>query len=115
MPSCNKIIRLESAMQITVELPEDIARHLAADARSLSRVAIEALAIEGVRSGKLSTGQARRLLGFNTRMQVDGFLKEHGVLLAPDNRGCGGRGKAESVRRGQPARASFACRDATTN
>ncbi len=68
-------------MQITVELPEDIARHLAADAPSLSRAAIEALAIEGVRSGKLSTGQARRMLGFNTRMQVDGFLKEHGVYL----------------------------------
>ena len=68
-------------MQITVDLPEDIARHFAADARSLSRAAIEALAIEGVRSGKLSTGQARRMLGFNTRMQVDGFLKEHGVYL----------------------------------
>ena len=70
-------------MQITVELPEDIARHLAADAPSLSRAAIEALAIKGVRSGKLSTGQARRMLGFNTRMQVDGFLKEHGVYLPP--------------------------------
>jgi hypothetical protein len=71
----------ESAMRITVELPEDIARTFAADSRSLSRAAIEALAIEGVRSGKLSTGQARRLLGFNTRMQVDGFLKDHGVYL----------------------------------
>ena len=38
-------------------------------------------AIEGVRSGKLSTGQVRRLLGFSTRMEVDGFLKEHGVYL----------------------------------
>ena len=68
-------------MQITLELPEDIAHRLAADSEGLSRAAIEALAIEGVRSGKLSTGQARRLLGFNTRMQVDGFLKERGVNL----------------------------------
>jgi len=68
-------------MQITVELPEDIAHHLANDQQGLSRAALEAIAIEGVRSGKLSTGQARRLLGFSTRMQVDGFLKTHGVFL----------------------------------
>ena len=75
------IIEVKNVTQITVELPEDIARQFAADSRSLSRAALEALAIEGVRSGKLSTGQAGRLLGFNTRMQVDGFLKEHGVYL----------------------------------
>jgi predicted HTH domain antitoxin len=74
-------MRQERRMQITVELPEDIARHLAADSQDLPRAAIEALAIDGVRSGKLSTGQARRLLGFSTRMQVDGFLKERGVYL----------------------------------
>jgi hypothetical protein len=68
-------------MQITLELPEDIAHQLANDRQGLSRAALEALAIEGVRSGKLSTGQARRLLGFSTRMQVDGFLKTHGVFL----------------------------------
>ena len=68
-------------MQITLELPEDIARHFGADQQDLTRAAVEALAIEGVRSGKLSTGQARRLLGFSTRMQVDRFLKDHGVYL----------------------------------
>ena len=68
-------------MQVTFELPEDIARHFAADSQSLSRATLEALAIEGVRSGKLSSGQVRRLLGFSTRMEVDGFLKEHGVYL----------------------------------
>lgn len=68
-------------MQVTFELPEDIARYFAADSQGLSRATLEALAMEGVRSGKLSTGQVRRLLGFNTRMEVDGFLKEHGVYL----------------------------------
>ncbi len=66
-------------MQITLELPDSIARNLAPDQQSLSRAAIEALAIEGVRSGKLSAGEARRLLGFNTRMQVDAFLQDHSV------------------------------------
>jgi hypothetical protein len=68
-------------VQITLELPDDIARSLGADLGGLSRAALEALAVEGVRSGKLSTGQARRLLGFSTGVEVDGFLKEHGVYL----------------------------------
>ena len=68
-------------MRITLDLPEDLARHFAADAEGLSRAALEALAIEGVRSGKLTTGQVRRALGFRTRYEVDGFLKERGVYL----------------------------------
>src|SRR5713101_6364529 len=75
------IVAMGPFMQVTRELPEDIAHHLADDRQDLSRAALEALAIEGVRSGKLSTGQSRRLLGFSTRMQVDGFLKERGVNL----------------------------------
>lgn len=49
----------------TVELPEDIARQLAADPQALSRAALEAIALEGARSGKLTTEQVRRLLGFS--------------------------------------------------
>ena len=68
---------------ITVSLPQDIASHLAA-VQDLPRMALEALAAEGYREGKLSTGQARRLLGYSTRMQVHSFLKDHGVFLHYD-------------------------------
>lgn len=68
---------------ITVSVPEDIASRLAA-AQDLPRIALEALALEGYREGKLSTGQVRRLLGYNTRMQVHAFLKDHGVFLHYD-------------------------------
>jgi hypothetical protein len=68
-------------MRITVELPEDIAAHLAAKGENLSRAALEALALEEYRTQRLSTAQLRRLLGYQTRMQVHGFLKEHGVYL----------------------------------
>jgi len=68
-------------MQVTLELPEDLAHRLAADAASLSRTALEALALEGVRSGKLTPAQARRLLGIKSRHEMDGFLKAHDVLL----------------------------------
>ena len=72
-------MKAERTMQITVEVPEDIARQLAADPRELSRATLEAVAIEGARSGRLTTEQVRRLLGFSTRYDADGFLKKHEV------------------------------------
>ena len=68
-------------MQITVELPEDIADKLGSDGNNLSRVALEGLALEGYRRGQLSESQVRRLLAFGTRYEVHGFLKEHSVPL----------------------------------
>ena len=69
-------------MQITLDISEDIARQFAANTETLSRAALEALAIEGARSGKLNTEQVRRLLAFPTRYEVAGFLKEHRVYYA---------------------------------
>ena len=66
-------------MTITVDLPDDIARRLAADGAQLSRAALEAIALEGYRSGTLSALETRRLLGFETRYELDGFLKQHQV------------------------------------
>ena len=68
-------------MQITLDLPEDIAAHLAANGENLSRTALEAFALQAYRAQKLSTAQLRRLLGYQTRMHVHAFLKEHGVYL----------------------------------
>jgi hypothetical protein len=68
-------------MQVQLEIPEDLARQLAADVNSLTHAALEAIALEGVRSGKLTVSQARRLLGIASRYEMDGFLKAHGVYL----------------------------------
>jgi predicted HTH domain antitoxin len=68
-------------MKITVELPEDIALQLERSGRDLSRAALEALAVEGYRSGALSEAQVRKLLNLGTRHEVHGFLKEHDVPL----------------------------------
>jgi hypothetical protein len=61
-------------MQITVELPDNLAQRPDA-----ARAALEAFAIEGYRSGALSAYQVRVLLGFETRYELDGFLKDHEV------------------------------------
>jgi predicted HTH domain antitoxin len=68
-------------MQITLDVPEDIAADLAAKGENLPRAALEALAIEEYRAQKLSTTQLRRLLGYQIRMQAHAFLKKHGVYL----------------------------------
>ena len=68
-------------MQVTLNLPEDIAHELEARFQDLPRAALESLALEGYRSGALTEFQVRRLLGFQTRLEVDGFLKSHGVYL----------------------------------
>ena len=60
-------------MQITVELPDDIARH-----SNPGREALEQLAIEGYRCGALTHHQAAQLLGMS-RFEFEDFLIEHGV------------------------------------
>ena len=66
---------------ITLSLPQEIAIQLAANGEDLSRMALEALAIQEYRASKLSTAQLQRVLGFETRVEVDDFLKKHGVEL----------------------------------
>ena len=66
-------------MLITLELPEDIAKGLESKWNDLPRAALEGLALEAYRSHALTAAQLRKLLGFQTRMQVDAFLKEHDV------------------------------------
>ena len=68
-------------MQVHLDLPEEVARQFAAQPGGITRVALEALALEGVRSGKLTVHQAREMLGIRSRYDMDGFLKAHGVLL----------------------------------
>jgi predicted HTH domain antitoxin len=57
-------------MQITVQLPDDLAQH-----PHPGREALESLVIEGYRAGTLSHFEAGKLLGLS-RFELDGFLKE---------------------------------------
>ena len=68
-------------MQVTLEVPEDLAHLLGKSPAGLTKAALEALALEGLRSQKLSVAQARRLLGIGSRYEMDGFLKAHEVYL----------------------------------
>jgi hypothetical protein len=68
-------------MQVQIDLPEDVANALIAGGRDISRTTAESLALEGYRTGRLSEEQVRRLLGFESPLQVHSFLKDHNVYL----------------------------------
>lgn len=71
-------------MLITLNIPDDLARQVAPEGKDPARVALEALALEGYRSEVLSESALRQMLGFQTRMEVHAFLKQHGVYLHYD-------------------------------
>ncbi|HEY3836248.1 MAG TPA: UPF0175 family protein [Bryobacteraceae bacterium] len=64
-------------MKITIEIPDELLKELVTEGQDPSRAVLEAVALEGYRSDRLSEEEVRRLLGFETRYEVDGFLKEH--------------------------------------
>ena len=68
-------------MQVTIQLPANISAALAEQWDNVPRRSLEAIAIEGYRTGALTEGQVRRLLELQTRFQVHALLKEHHVPL----------------------------------
>jgi len=66
---------------IAVELPEDIATHLQAAWRDLSRGTLEAIAVEGYRDGTLTRDQVGRLLELSF-WETEAFLKSRQAYLA---------------------------------
>jgi predicted HTH domain antitoxin len=63
-------------MPVTVYLPDEI---LSTDGEDISRKILEQIALDGFRSGQITTAQVRRILGFESRLQVYEFLASHGV------------------------------------
>jgi hypothetical protein len=66
-------------MQVTLEIPDDLALPLLPPGRNPARVALEAIALEAYRERRLTGYQLRSLLGMASRYELDGFLKEHRI------------------------------------
>jgi hypothetical protein len=69
----------EAEMELRLNIPDDVAAQLQPIDGDLSRRILEIIALEGYKSEELTAYQVQQMLGFQTRMEVDGFLKEHGV------------------------------------
>jgi predicted HTH domain antitoxin len=68
-------------MEITLHIPDDVAKRLSAEGGDVSRRALEALALEGYREHALSLYQVSEMLGFS-RVETEDFLGRHRVPLA---------------------------------
>jgi hypothetical protein len=68
-------------MNVTVQIPDDLAQRLSASGGDLSRRALEALAAEEYKRGQLTKPELQRLLEIETSYQLDGFLKAHDVWI----------------------------------
>ena len=67
-------------MQITVELPDDMARQMIPAWDDPARKALEDMAVEAYRAHRLTEHQVASLLGMG-RYELDGFLKQREVWL----------------------------------
>jgi hypothetical protein len=67
--------------RLTIAVPDELFEALSAKGKDLSRVALESLLTDAYREQKISHSQLRRLLGFDTPMEVDAFLKDRGMEL----------------------------------
>jgi hypothetical protein len=68
-------------MNVTVEIPDDLANRLTAAGVDLPRRALEALAVEEYRQDRLSTAELQKVLGIETSFQLDVFLKAHDLWI----------------------------------
>lgn len=68
-------------MEVVLQIPDDLAQRLTAAGVDLSRHALESFALEEYKASRITKAELRRWLGFGTRYELDGFLKEHNVLM----------------------------------
>ena len=68
-------------MEVTLHIPDDIAKRLSAGGGDVSRRALEAIALEGYRDQTLTLYQVSEMLGLS-RIQTEDFLGQHHVPLA---------------------------------
>jgi len=67
-------------MTITLEIPEALLDHVVRAGQDPARAALEAIAL-GYRSDRLTEADINELLGFETVLEVGGFLKDHAAFL----------------------------------
>jgi len=65
-------------MELTLSIPDDLAADMAQGGGDLARRAIDAFALEELRAGRITEGRVRKMLGL-ARIELDGFLRAHGI------------------------------------
>jgi len=68
-------------MEVTLHIPDEIAKQLSATGADMSCRALEAIALEGYRQQALTLYQVSEMLGLS-RVETEDFLGRHQVPLA---------------------------------
>jgi predicted HTH domain antitoxin len=71
---------LKSVMQVTMEMPDQVARHWGETPDAVGRHIMEDAAIEGYRAGRLTQRQVGAMLGLDY-WQTETFLNQRAVPL----------------------------------
>lgn len=66
-------------MQVTVEIPDQFVEHLVPAGQDAANALLEEAVAGAYRDHRLTMEQARQLLGYGTRMQVNAFLQKHEI------------------------------------
>lgn len=66
-------------MQVTLEIPNELAAALALAGQNPARAALEAVGLHAYRQRRITAYRLCILLGIRSRYEFDGFLKEHQV------------------------------------
>jgi hypothetical protein len=67
-------------LQVTIELPDDLAEQIQKSSGDIGRRMLEAFAVESYRSSSITGRQVQQLLGLRDRFELDAFLKRAGVF-----------------------------------
>jgi len=58
-------------VNVAIEIPDEVARQLAASSGEVSRAVLEAVAIEAYRSGAITPAQVQQMLGLHSRWETE--------------------------------------------
>ena len=68
-------------MQITIDIPDDLASQYIPAGRDASRAVLEDALVQAYREDRISGRQLMEVLGIPTRYELDGFLKSRQVWI----------------------------------
>lgn len=71
-------------MQITVDIPDDVAQRLDLTGGNLSRRLLEVIVVDAYRCGTVNTAEVRQILQLPSRLETHAFLKRMDVHLNYD-------------------------------
>jgi predicted HTH domain antitoxin len=66
-------------MQVVVEIPDEFSHQILPAGQDPSRALLEDAALKAFSEDRITARELQQVLGFDTRYQLDGFLKERGI------------------------------------